>query len=281
MVVNIIKPRLEETFELVKERLDASGLGRVAGHARGADRRRQPAFRRARDGGAHPRPPGAPGPAGAAARPAGFRAAGPPSPPPSGLLAWAAGEGRTLADIDLDADRPARLCSAASSIFCGSACDADANWNAALQDHDPLGGRMPMTLNLTDPPQTCTPTSRPRITVDRRRRRRHQRRRQHDRDEPAGRRVRRCQHRCAAAAALARGPAHPARPAHHPGARRRREAGDRPRRGRGGGGRAVPPPRRRAHGVHHRRHGRRHRHGCGAGDRAAWRASATSSPSAW
>src|SRR5580692_12623591 len=31
MVVNIIKPRLEETFELVKERLDGSGLGRAAG----------------------------------------------------------------------------------------------------------------------------------------------------------------------------------------------------------------------------------------------------------
>ncbi len=29
----------------------------------------------------------------------------------------------------------------------------------------------------------------------------------------------------------------------------------------------VPPPRRRAHGVHHRRHGRRHRHRRGPGDR--------------
>ncbi len=30
----------------------------------------------------------------------------------------------------------------------------------------------------------------------------------------------------------------------------------------------YPPPRRRAHGVHHRGHGRRHRHRRGAGDRA-------------
>ena len=31
MVVNIIRPRLEETFEMVKERLDGSGLTRAAG----------------------------------------------------------------------------------------------------------------------------------------------------------------------------------------------------------------------------------------------------------
>ena len=43
MVVNIIKPRLEETFEMVKERLDSAGLGRAAGPSRGADRRRLPA----------------------------------------------------------------------------------------------------------------------------------------------------------------------------------------------------------------------------------------------
>ena len=32
MVVNIIRPRLEETFEMVKDRLDSSGLTRAAGH---------------------------------------------------------------------------------------------------------------------------------------------------------------------------------------------------------------------------------------------------------
>ena len=31
MVVSIIRPRLEETFELVRERLEGSGLGRAAG----------------------------------------------------------------------------------------------------------------------------------------------------------------------------------------------------------------------------------------------------------
>ena len=53
MVVNIIRPRLEETFEMVKDRLDSSGLARAAGQSRGADRRRLPVGRRARDGGAH------------------------------------------------------------------------------------------------------------------------------------------------------------------------------------------------------------------------------------
>ena len=51
MVVNIIRPRLEETFEMVKERLDSSGLTRAAGNARGADRWCLPACRRARNGG--------------------------------------------------------------------------------------------------------------------------------------------------------------------------------------------------------------------------------------
>ena len=32
MVVNIIRPRLEETFEMVKDRLDSSGLARAAGN---------------------------------------------------------------------------------------------------------------------------------------------------------------------------------------------------------------------------------------------------------
>ncbi len=29
MVVNIIRPRIEETFEYIKDRLDASGMGRA------------------------------------------------------------------------------------------------------------------------------------------------------------------------------------------------------------------------------------------------------------
>ena len=32
MVVNIIRPRIEETFEYIKDRLDSSGLGRAAGN---------------------------------------------------------------------------------------------------------------------------------------------------------------------------------------------------------------------------------------------------------
>jgi cell division protein FtsA len=47
-------------------------------------------------------------------RPAGMRglpeaAAGPAFAAAVGLLSWAAGEGRSLADIDLDADRPTGL----------------------------------------------------------------------------------------------------------------------------------------------------------------------------
>ena len=49
MVVNIIRPRLEETFEMVKERLDSSGLTPRGRHARGADRRCVSARRRTRD----------------------------------------------------------------------------------------------------------------------------------------------------------------------------------------------------------------------------------------
>ena len=56
--------------------------------------------------------------------------------------------------------------------------------------------------------------------------------------------------------------------AYHAGSRRRREAGDRQGRGGRGRGRTGAPSRRRAHGVHHRRHGRRHRYRRGAGDRA-------------
>ncbi len=68
MVVNIIRPRIEETFEYIKDRLDSSGLGRAAGQSGGADRWRMPVARRARNGGPDARPPGATGPPGDAAR---------------------------------------------------------------------------------------------------------------------------------------------------------------------------------------------------------------------
>lgn len=105
MVINIIKPRLEETFEMVRERLDASGLGRAAGTrvvlTGGAsllpgarDMAARILGRQVRQG-----------------RPASLRglpesAGGPAFATAVGLLAWAGGEGRTLHDIDLDADRP-------------------------------------------------------------------------------------------------------------------------------------------------------------------------------
>jgi cell division protein FtsA len=106
MVVGIIKPRLEETFEMVRDRLDGAGLGRGAGSrvvlAGGAsqlvgvrDLAARVLNRPVRLG-----------------RPAGMRglaeaASGPAFATAVGLLFWAAGEGRALHDIDLVADRPA------------------------------------------------------------------------------------------------------------------------------------------------------------------------------
>ena len=53
MVVNIIRPRLEETFEWVQGAAGSCRPDARRGQPRGADRRRLPARRRARDGGAH------------------------------------------------------------------------------------------------------------------------------------------------------------------------------------------------------------------------------------
>ncbi len=94
MVVSIIKPRLEETFEMVRDRLDGAGLGRAAGTRVVLTGGASQLDGVTRHGGAHPEPPGAPGPAGGAARPAGT-AAGPAFATAVGLLAWAAGAGRT------------------------------------------------------------------------------------------------------------------------------------------------------------------------------------------
>ncbi|MCW3477896.1 cell division protein FtsA [Limobrevibacterium gyesilva] len=108
MVVNIIKPRLEETFEMVKERLEGSGLARAAGHrvvltggasqlSGARDMAHRVLGRQVRAG-----------------RPAPLRglpdsASGPAFATAVGLLAWTAGEGRTLHDLDLDAERPSGL----------------------------------------------------------------------------------------------------------------------------------------------------------------------------
>jgi cell division protein FtsA len=105
MVVNIIKPRLEETFELVKERLEGSGLGRAAGSrvvlTGGASQlsgAREMATRILGRTVRHGRP--------ATLRGLPDSASGPAFATAVGLLAWASGAGRSLADIDLDADRP-------------------------------------------------------------------------------------------------------------------------------------------------------------------------------
>jgi len=108
MVVNIIRPRIEETFELVKDRLDGSGLTRAAGMRvvltggacqlagvrEMAGRMLGKQIRLGRPGALRGLPDSASGPAFATA---------------AGLLAWAAGEGRTMQDVDLEAERPAGL----------------------------------------------------------------------------------------------------------------------------------------------------------------------------
>jgi cell division protein FtsA len=103
MVVNIIRPRIEETFEYIKDRLDSSGMGRAAGN------------RVVLTGGACQLP----GVREMAARmlsrqvrlgrPAALRglpelASGPAFSTAAGLLAWAAGDGRAFQDINLDGE---------------------------------------------------------------------------------------------------------------------------------------------------------------------------------
>lgn len=108
MVISVIKPRLEETFELVRDRLEGTGLGRAAGTrvvlTGGASQlvgAREMAARilnrQVRLG-----------------RPALLRgmpdaATGPAFAVSAGLLLWAAGEGRSLPDLDLADERPAGL----------------------------------------------------------------------------------------------------------------------------------------------------------------------------
>jgi len=110
MVVNIIRPRIEETFELVKEKLESSGLVRAAGsrvvltggacqlggvreliaEILGKDKQ----VRLGRPAVLRGLPDSASGPAFATA---------------AGLLGWAAGDGRTMHDIDFEAERPTGL----------------------------------------------------------------------------------------------------------------------------------------------------------------------------
>jgi cell division protein FtsA len=108
MVVNIIRPRLEETFEYIKDRLDSSGLARAGGN------------RVVLTGGACQLP----GVREMAARmlsrqvrlgrPAALRglpelASGPAFSTAAGLLSWAAGDGRAFQDINLEGELPVGL----------------------------------------------------------------------------------------------------------------------------------------------------------------------------
>ena len=103
MVVGIIKPRLEETFEMVKERLEGSGLSRAAGSrvvlTGGASQlsgTREMAARVLGRTVRLGRPP--------ALRGLPDSASGPAFATAVGLLSWASGAGRTLHDIDLESE---------------------------------------------------------------------------------------------------------------------------------------------------------------------------------
>jgi cell division protein FtsA len=105
MVVGIIRPRLEETFELVRERLEAAGLGRESGNrvvlTGGASQLvgvREMAARILERQVRLGRPLAVRGLAEAASGPA-FAAA-------IGLLLWGAGEGRPILDIAPGPTRP-------------------------------------------------------------------------------------------------------------------------------------------------------------------------------
>ena len=108
MVVGIIRPRIEETFELVRDRLEAAGLGEEAGRrvvlTGGASQLmgvREVAARvlerQVRLGRPHP------------VRGLPETAGGPAFSVPAGLLAWCAGEGRPLLDIVPGLDRPSGM----------------------------------------------------------------------------------------------------------------------------------------------------------------------------
>jgi cell division protein FtsA len=108
MLVSIIRPRIEETFEMVKDRLETSGLARAAGNrvvltggacqlAGVRELAARILNRQVRLG-----------------RPAALRglpdsASSPAFATATGLLAWAAGEGRNMHDIELEPERPTGL----------------------------------------------------------------------------------------------------------------------------------------------------------------------------
>ena len=107
-VVSIIRPRVEETFELVRDRLDSTGLGREAGNrvvlTGGASQLagvREMAARILEREIRLGRP--------SALRGLPAMASGPGFATAVGLLAWASGEGRPLARLDSFEERPRNL----------------------------------------------------------------------------------------------------------------------------------------------------------------------------
>jgi cell division protein FtsA len=108
MVISIIRPRLEETFEMVRDRLQSAGLARDIGQ------------RVVLTGGACQLPGAREMAARVLGRPVRLGRpltlrglpdimSGPGMATAAGLLAFAGGAGRGLADLDLDAERPAGL----------------------------------------------------------------------------------------------------------------------------------------------------------------------------
>ena len=108
-LVGVIRPRMEETFELVRDRLDAAGLGRAANGrvvlTGGASQL----------GGVRDLAASILGRPVRFGKPAGLvrglprDSQGPDFATVCGLLAWAAGAGQSLQDIDLSEPRPAGL----------------------------------------------------------------------------------------------------------------------------------------------------------------------------
>ena len=108
MVVNIIRPRIEETLEFIKDRLDSSEMGRTAGNrvvlTGGACQLAGVRELAARMLGRQVR----------LGRPAALRglpelASGPAFSTAAGLLSWAAGDGRSFQDINLNGEPQAGL----------------------------------------------------------------------------------------------------------------------------------------------------------------------------
>ncbi len=102
MVIGVIRPRLEETFEMIRDRLDSAGLGRagagrvvLTGGASQLVAVRDLAHRILE----RPVRLGRPAPLRGLAE----AASGPAFATACGLLSWAAGEGRALQDIELEA----------------------------------------------------------------------------------------------------------------------------------------------------------------------------------